>query len=105
MSLVNTPIVGAQISEVYKWLCFVGYLSHSMIPRSAGRMDDIQSVLEYVSKHRARDLSESGAWWDSFLINRDNRLYTAFLINGIRSIPREETLGHLEKSTIHLIPA
>lgn len=93
MSTINTPLLGAQISEVYKWLCFAGYLSHSIIPRSAGRMDDIQSALEYVSRNRARDLSESGAWWDSFSVNSDNRLHATFLIYGVRAVPRDVTLG------------
>lgn len=92
-SLVNTHLIGAQVSEVYKWLCFVSYLCLSEDERNAGNLDDVQCILEYVAKHRARDLSESGQWWEQFNDNRDVRMYASVLIRSIRNSPRTLLLG------------
>lgn len=92
-SLVNTELLGAQVSEVYKWLCFTSYLCLSMDERAAGRLDDVQFVLEHVAKNRVRDLSESGQWWELFSDNRDMRIYATFLISGIRRSSRSQSLG------------
>lgn len=92
-SLVNTHLIGAQVSEVYKWLCFVSYLCLSEDERNAANLDDVQCILEYVAKHRARDLSESGQWWEQFNDNRDVRMYASVLIRSIRNSPRTLLLG------------
>lgn len=92
-SLVNTHLIGAQVSEVYKWLCFVSYLCLSEDERNAGNLDDVQCILEYVAKHRARDLSESGQWWEQFNDNRGVRMYASVLIRSIRNSPRTLLLG------------
>ncbi len=92
-SLINTHLIGAQISEVYKWLCFVGYLCLSEDEKNAGNLDDVQCILEYVAKHRARDLSESGQWWEQFNDNRGERMYASVLIRSIRNSPRTLLLG------------
>ena len=92
-SLVNTELMGAQVSEVYKWLCFVSYLCLSADERAASKLDDVQFILEHVAKNRARDLSESGQWWELFSDNRDMRIYASFLISSIRRSSRSLTLG------------
>jgi len=92
-SIVNTELLGAQVSEVYKWLCFVSYLCLSEDERAAGRLDDVQFILEHVAKNRVRDLSESGQWWELFTDNRDMRIYATFLISGIRRSSRSQMLG------------
>ena len=92
-SLVNTELMGAQVSEVYKWLCFVSYLCLSSDERAASKLDDVQFILEHVAKNRARDLSESGQWWELFSDNRDMRIYASYLISGIRRSPKSLTLG------------
>jgi hypothetical protein len=43
-SLVNTELMGAQVSEVYKWLCFVSYLCLSADERAASKLDDVQFI-------------------------------------------------------------
>lgn len=92
-SQINTHLIGAQVSEVYKWLCFVSYLCLSADERNAGDLDDVQCILEYVAKHRAKDLSESGQWWERFHDNRDVRMYASVLIRSIRNSPRTLLLG------------
>jgi hypothetical protein len=92
-SLINTHLIGAQVSEVYKWLCFVSYLCLSEDERNAGNLDDVQCILEYVARHRARDLSESGQWWEQFNDNRGVRMYASVLIRSIRNSPRTLLLG------------
>ena len=89
MNHINNALLGRQIGEVYKWLCFLNYVCLKSDRRLASRLDDIQYILESVSSNKDRDLSEMAGWWERYYENKDCNEYAVNLIKNIRVAARE----------------
>jgi hypothetical protein len=101
MNHINNPLLGRQIGEVYKWLCFLNYICLKSDKSFANRLDDIQYILEAVSSNKDRDISETAGWWERYYENKDCNEYAVNLIKNIRNAGRESRLSiaaHKRKS-------
>jgi hypothetical protein len=101
MNHINNPLLGRQIGEVYKWLCFLNYICLKSDKSFANRLDDIQYILEAVSSNKDRDISETAGWWERYYENKDCNEYAVNLIKNIRNAGRESRLNiaaHKRKS-------
>jgi hypothetical protein len=93
MNHINNPLLGRQIGETYKWLCFLNYICLKSDKRFADRLDDIQYILEAVSSNKDRDIQETAGWWERYYENKDCNEYAANLIKNIRNAGRESRLN------------
>jgi hypothetical protein len=101
MEHINNPLLGRQIGEVYKWLCFLNYICLQTDKKFANRLDDIQYILEAVSANKDPDLSETAGWWERYYENENCNEYATNLIKNIRSAGRDSRLNlppHKRKS-------
>ena len=89
MNHINNPLLGRQIGEVFKWLCFLNYICLKSDKSFASRLDDIQYILEAVSSNNDRDISETAGWWERYFENKDCNEYAVNLIKNIRNASRE----------------
>lgn len=89
MNHINNPLLGRQIGEVFKWLCFLNYICLKSEKNFASRLDDIQYILEAVSSNNDRDISETAGWWERYFENKDCNEYAVNLIKNIRIASRE----------------
>jgi len=98
---INHPLLGRQIGEVYKWLCFLNYICLKTDKSFASRLDDIQYILEAVSANKDRDISETAGWWERYYEGKNCNEYAVNLIKNIRNAGRESRLNlpaHKRKS-------
>jgi len=101
MNHINNPLLGRQIGETYKWLCFLNYICLKSDKSFASRLDDIQYLLETVSSNKDRDISETAGWWERYYENKDCNEYATNLIKNIRNAGRENRFNlspHKRKS-------
>jgi hypothetical protein len=98
---INHPLLGRQIGEAYKWLCFLNYICLKTDKSFASRLDDIQYILEAVSANKDRDISETAGWWERYYEGKNCNEYAVNLIKNIRNAGRESRLNlpaHKRKS-------
>lgn len=93
MNHINNPILGRQIGEVYKWLCFLNYICLKTDSRYADRLDDIQYILEAVTSNKDLDLSSTAGWWERYYEDINCNEYAVNLIKNIRTAGRESRLN------------
>lgn len=101
MEHINNELLGRQIGEVFKWLCFLNYLCLKTDKRFASRLDDIQYILEAVSENKSRDISETAQWWEQYYEDSNCNEYASNLIKNVRNAGRESRLtlpAHKRKS-------
>ncbi|QNI42984.1 hypothetical protein [Synechococcus sp. A15-28] len=93
MNHIINPILGRQIGEVYKWLCFLSYICLKTDTVYADKLDDIQYILEAVTSNKDLDLSSTAGWWEIYYEDKNCNERTTNLIKNIRSAGRENRLG------------
>ena len=89
MNHINNALLGRQIGEVYKWLCFLNYISLKSDKKFANKLDDIQYILEAVSSNKDRDISETADWWERYYEHNACAEYAVNLIKNIRNTGRQ----------------
>jgi hypothetical protein len=93
MDHINSPLLGRQIGEVYKWLCFLNYICLKTDKKFANKLDDIQYILEAVSSNKDRDISETGRWWEQYYEDENCNEYATTLIKNVRNASRQSRLS------------
>jgi hypothetical protein len=95
MDHINNKLLGRQIGEVYKWLCFVNYICLKTDQRFGSKLDDIHYILELVSENKSVDISETAQWWEQFYESSNCNEYASNLIRNIRNAGSNSLLGLL----------
>lgn len=89
MEHINNQFLGRQVGESFKWLCFLNYICLKTDKKFGGRLDDIQYILESVTKNKSRDISETANWWDRYFEDANCNEYATNLIKNIRNASPE----------------
>ena len=93
MDHINNKLVGRQLGEVFKWLCFLNYICLKTDERFGSKLDDIQYILESVTENKDCDISVTGQWWEQFYEDANCNEYAINLIKNVRKAGRESRLS------------
>jgi len=93
MEHINNRLLGRQVGETFKWLCFLNYICLKTDKRFGGKLDDIQYILESVSENKSCDISETAQWWEQFYEDANCNEYATNLIKNVRNAGRESRLS------------